>query len=433
MLLRVRSKNGIWRIPDLNASSSTVRDIKRWIEKEHAIPMQNQILCLDQRGENILKNDQQTLKSLHLGHGDMIYMEYDGALISTNGTVCTGRKITADGTLTHVTYHDRVDKNSFRPGLKALRDMKMHWTIGEFMRMDAQFEFKISAQKAAHCSKLILDQTSCQDFQSYLRQFAFQQSRCGWLYGSIDEETKEIKADFIYEPPQEGDPFGFEVFDDPNADKVDQIAQALNVEKVGWVFSHPPREDETFHFSSREILLAAQLQLDAGGKGCPFVTLKVTLDKEGQASFEAFQVSDQCLEMFSAGALVESTNNPQVMQVHETFTALVEAKEAKEVDNNFFLCVVPVTTHDSGMKNNFPKLNREGSMRTRQALKEHLQKYNQEPYVERLKDFQLLIFLADFLDLQTDIPAICQSIQHPKEIPLDSGYPILTPLRVISN
>ncbi|DBA04683.1 TPA: hypothetical protein N0F65_012266 [Lagenidium giganteum] len=420
MLLRVRSKNGTWRVPDLTPRS-TIADLKAWIEKEHSIATGVQKVSLDMKGAQVVQ-DCDTLASLRLGHGDMVFLDYDGDLVATGGTV--GTKINADGTLTHVTYHDRADKNAFRPGMKSLRDMKMHWTLGEFMRMDAEFEFKISAQKNANCTKVILDGASCNDFQGYLRQFAFQQARCGWLYGTVNEETKEVTVDFIYEPPQEGDSYGFEVFDDPNADKVDAVAEALGRDKVGWIFSHPPREDDTFHFSSREILLAAQLQADAGGKGSLFVTVKVTLDKEGQASFEAFQVSDLCLEMFGAGALLENEQDPKTCAVHDTFTAVVEAKAAKDVDNNFFLCVVPVATQDSGLKSDFPKLNREGSFRSRQALKDQLQKYKSEDYVKRISDFQLLVFLADFLDPQTDIPSICQSIRNP-EIPLDSGYPVL--------
>ncbi|TMW66502.1 hypothetical protein Poli38472_004267 [Pythium oligandrum] len=420
MLLRVQSKNGIWRVTDLSALS-TVADIKHWIEKEHAIAAATQEIALDKQRSRVAQ-DHQTLQELRLGHGDMVYMEYDGDLITTGGRV--GRKIAADGTVTHVTYHDRVDKNSFRPGLKALRDMKMHWTLDEFMRMDAQFEYKISAQKSAHVSKVILDGASCNDFQSYLRQFAFQQSRCGWLYGSVNEETKEVTVDFIYEPPQHGDPYGFEVFDDPNADKVDAVAAALGREKVGWVFSHLPREDESFHFSAHEIMMAAQLQADAGGKESLFVTLKVTLDKEGQASFEAFQVSDQCVEMYSSGAIIDNEQNPKACAVHSTFTALVEAKAATEIDNNFFLCVVPVSMHDSGLKSEFPKLNREGVAPSRAALKQQLQKYRSDPYVKRISDFQLLVFLCDFLDAQTDIPSICQSVRD-AAIPLDSGYPLL--------
>ncbi|CAH0476754.1 unnamed protein product [Peronospora belbahrii] len=420
MLIRVRSKNGTWRVEDLTLSS-TIADIKRWIFEQHSIAPNQQELTLDQ--QNVQKTtDIQTLRELHVGHGDMLFLNYDGETVGTGGAI--GTKINSDGTITHVSYDDRADKQSFRPGLKSLRDMKMHWTLDEFMRMDAQFEFKISAQKEPHVAKVHLDSASCNDFQAYLRQFAFQQSRCGWLYGSVATETKEVTVEFIYEPPQEGNPYGFEVLDDPNADKVDAVAEALGYEKVGWVFSHPPREDNDFHFSAREILLVAQLQADAGGKSSLFLTLKVTLDKEGQASFEAFQVSDQCVEMFAAGALLESEKNPKACTVSDTFTALVEAKQASEIDNNFFLCVVPVVPHESPLRCEFPKLNRESSYRNSAALKSQLQKYRNEPFAKRISDFQLLVFLSDFLDLHTDIPSICQAVRDPN-ISLDSGYSIL--------
>ncbi|OQR86917.1 NPL4-like protein [Achlya hypogyna] len=429
MLIRVRSKAGTWRVPDLTGTS-TVGDIKAWIASEHAIAVDRQVISADVKQANVL-SDTATLRSLQVGHGDMLYLEFDGEAISTTGGGgIVQRKINADGTLTHATYDSRLEKTGFRPGMKALRDMKMHWTLSEFMLMDAQFEFKIKAQKKPYIEKVMLDGASCNSFQAYLRQFAFQQSRCGWLYGTVqpptsteEEALPTVVVECIYEPPQTGDPYGFEVHDDPHADKVDAVAAALGWTKVGWIFSHPPREDETFHFSSREILLAAQLQLDAGGPKTPFVTVKVTLDKEGQASFEAFQVSDQCLDMFSAGALLEDETNPTACAVHETFTAMVEMKAAKEVDNNFFLTVVPVANHTSTLAADFPPLHREGNLRTRQTLKNQLRKAS-GPYIDRLKDFQLLVFLADYLDVQTDIPVICQSILSP-DVPLDSGYPVL--------
>lgn len=422
MLVRVRSKNGTWRIENLSPQS-TVTDVKQCVHQLHGIDTIKQRYFLDNQGK-VPVNDGETLQSVRVGHGDLIYLQYDGDTIATGETTIS-RKVNADGSITHVEHHVLNGKKSFRPGLKALRDIKMHWTIGEFMRMDEEFEFKLKPQEKAHVAQVSLDKASCDNFQSYLRQFAFQQSRCGWLYGAIDQESKKVTVDFIYEPPQEGTPHDFQVFGDPLGEKPDAVAKALGREKVGWVFSHPPREDSDFHFSSNEILMAAQLQLDAGGKGSLFLSLKVTLDKEGQTTFEAFQVSDQCLDMFAAGALnAEHASNAKVCAVSETYTAIVEGKAATEIDNNFFLCVVPVTTHDSGLKSDFPRPHRQILRPLREALRRHLQKYRNETYIDRLKDFHLLLFLTDVLDLTTDIPTICQSIMDP-QIPLDSGYQIL--------
>lgn len=44
---------------------------------------------------------------------------------------------------------------------------------------------------------------------------------------------------------------------DPNEDKVEQIAEALGIERVGWIFTHPSRE---FPLSSYDIRLMAKFQ-----------------------------------------------------------------------------------------------------------------------------------------------------------------------------
>lgn len=399
--------------------STTIEKVCNWILDEHKIPIENQKLSLSAKMNNLINGRQdKQLSDFGVKHGDLLYLEYPEDI----HVATYKRKVNADGNLEHVEYDDRIGKTGFRPGLKSLRDMKMHWTIGEFMRMDAEFEYKIKRQEESYCKNVSLDADSCNSIQSYLRQFAFQQCRCAWLYGHVTED-KKVVVDCIYEPPQEGDMHGFNVHDDAFADKVDLIANELGMTKVGWLFSHPPREDTSFLFSSREVLLAAQLQHDAGGSDSPFVTVKVTLNADGEASFEAFQVSDQCIDLFTTGALLENTENPQSCTIHPTFTALVESKPATQVDNNFFLLVVPVLQHNSFLHNNlFPSMHRDGTPRTRQQLANAINQTD-KPYHQRLANLSLLVFLADFLDYPNDLQCIARCIHADK--PIDSGYQVL--------
>eukprot|EP00957_Ditylum_brightwellii_P187234 14259959-Ditylum_brightwellii.AAC.1 len=92
--------------------------------------------------------------------------------------------------------------------------------------------------------------------------------------------------------------------------------------------------------------MAAELQLEAadGVEQTPFVTVKVTVGDDGNVSFEAFQVSRQCMEMVAEQAL-EVGPNPGFCYVNETFTAIQEGKASKTVENNFFLTVVPIVQH----------------------------------------------------------------------------------------
>lgn len=61
--------------------------------------------------------------------------------------------------------------------------------------------------------------------------------------------------------------------------------------------------------------------------------------------------------------------------VHETFTAIVEGKPTKEIDNNFFLTTVPIEQFDSQfLTSMFPPANRVGVIPSTDHLKRQFMK-----------------------------------------------------------
>lgn len=257
------------------------------------------------------------------------------------------------------------------------------------------------------------------------------------LYGRYEESDddsgqKKTIVEAIYEPPQQPDSDaaeGFEQLEDPLENKVDEIAKLLRLKKVGWIFGHSPREDGLV-FSAAEIIMAAELQLEAadGIEETPFVTVKVSKGKDGTVGVEAFQVSQQCMAMVAEEAL-EIGNNPSVCNVNETFTAIQEGKESKTIDNNFFLTVVPIITHTSELFcSQFPKINRDLDDRipSKDEMKRQLSKSGTSGwnFLDLLSDFNLLIYLTEFLDISADYPKICRSIID-RDVPLDDGYKII--------
>jgi nuclear protein localization family protein 4 len=176
--------------------------------------------------------------------------------------------------------------------------------------------------------------------------------------------------------------------------------------------------------------MAAELQLDAaaGVEETPFVTVKVTKGEDGNVSFEAFQVSQQCMAMVAEEALEIGTDQ-SVCYVNETFTAIQEGKESKTVENNFFLTVVPIAQHTSEKYvSQFPRMNRDLDDRTpsKDELKRQLSKSGSSgwSFIDLLSDFNLLIYLTQFLDIDADFPKICQSVVD-RDVPLDDGYKII--------
>jgi nuclear protein localization protein 4 homolog len=324
----------------------------------------------------------------------------------------------------------------------------LFFVVTDFMVLDSQYEFKLKRQENAFCKQVSLDIPSAGNFQSYIQNFGFQRKRFGFLYGKFvpadDSDSSDMKTgdgehkppmkcivEAIYEPPQHVDAEaaeGFVALQDEKEDVVNTIAKMLGLKKVGWIFGHEERTD--FTLTAAEVILAAEYQLeDADGVNeTPFVTVTVSPTADGTVTVEAFQVSLQCMSMVAEEAL-EIGEKPSECTVNETFTAIQEGKASKTVENSFFLTVVPIVQHTSEtFIADFPMLNRDVSDRTPShvEMKRQLQKSGSEgwTFVDRLADFNLLIYLSGFLDLNADLPKICASIVD-RGTPLDSGYQII--------
>eukprot|EP01082_Thalassiosira_pseudonana_P011839 g10412.t1 g10412 contig4:1829718-1831352(+) len=386
----------------------------------------------------------------------------------------TKRIIAQDGTikLIHTDTTTSAADRGFRKGMLPLRDIKKAWTLQEFTAMDDKYNFKIQRQETSWVGKggVCLESGAVDDFQAYLRRFQFGKQRFGWLYGRFveeeDGEKKEEEAESsgggsssmhnngwgarymeeekpkkknekviveaIYEPPQEPDSEaaeGFIILDDPMEENVEELVKMLGLVKVGWIVGHPPRE-EGFQLSSAEVIMAAELQLESAGgiEATPFVTVRVTVDDDGNVVVEAFQVSLQCMEMVAEEAL-DVGPNPGFCYVNDTFTAIQEGKPSATVENNFFLTLVPINGYQSEMfVSMFPKANRafDDRAQTHDEMKRQLSKSGTAgwSFIDLLSDFGLLLYLTQFLDMKTDMPKICASVKE-REIPLDDGYKII--------
>jgi len=481
LTLRIRTQLGTWRLSNVDVNDS-MKKLRERVEAEHKTSLEGRPFTTDPTGKEVILDDL-TVGDMNMCNGQMIYAMVDEAKTGVHEAASTGKKIAKDGSIVAQEYDDAVARTGFRPGMMPLRDMKMQWRLDEFVAMDEQFEFKVKRQEKAMVAGVQVDNKSLQDFQGYcLSTLDFQQIRVGYLYGTIlpptgvtkkDAEEKKkaesvwstksktvsgetkvaveetdvednnktgdkfensgelpsVRVEFIYEPPQNNTDKSIDLPDDPMADVVEGLAKNLGVQKVGWIFSHPLRE-EKFHFSANEVMEAAEQQLIAaeGVHETPFVTIKVTLDsKTGMPIAEGFQVSKQAMEMAAEGALEVHSTNLGMCRVNDTFTAYVEHKPTKEVDNDFFLIRVPIGAYESEMfLSDFPRLNRLGTMQSREDLKKQLSRAGKQGWTFQalLADFQLLLFLAQFLDAKDDLPMICKSVVD-RNVPIDEGHGLI--------
>lgn len=74
------------------------------------------------------------------------------------------------------------------------------------------------------------------------------------------------------------------------------------------------------------------------------------------------------------------------------------------------------------LSSTFPIENRNIQV-TMRALKTHLDRAQSLPLVKRISDFHLLLFLARFLDLNSDIPTLTQCVMTQTAVP--DGYKLI--------
>jgi nuclear protein localization family protein 4 len=391
---------------------------------EHHVSLTGRPLTRRPQGVDPVPGDL-TVNDAGLENGAMLYLAVDETEMGVHeNAVKTTRLITKEGNIVAQDYHSTSAVAGFRPGMLPLRSMKMHWTLNEFTALNDQFEYKVKRQEEAFCKKVSLDTASLTDFQQYMWSFDYRKMRIGYLYGYFTEDNN-AKVEFIYEPPQECTDTTFQLLEDPHGDHVEMIAHVLQMRRVGWVVAHPPRE-KGFHLSATELITAAELQLEAanGVEETPFVTVKVTLDEKNDVFAEGFQVSLQCMDMV-AESVLQVAADPGLCSINPTFTAIVEGRGVKEVDCSFFLTLVPIEQHESKLLiSTFPPANRDGVMRGQTDMKKQFARLNKSGwrFIDLISDFQFLLYLCDLLDVNHDIPAICNTILNKGEIPLDDGY-----------
>jgi nuclear protein localization family protein 4 len=403
LVIRVRTQLGTWRIQKVSPSD-TLSLLRERLETENKTDLEGRPFTLDQVGLKPLP-DSTSVAQAGLSNGEMIFAMIDiASTVFRNTHHPIMKTIAKDGTIVATEGPD--DSKGFRRGMPSLRDMKMQWTLNQFISLDEQFVYKFKNPDKAFCTMANLNSSAVADFQNYMVHFDYKKMRVGYLYGTFKEDNS-VTVECIYEPPQDNTDINFNLLDDPKAERVHILAGLLGLQKVGWIFAHPPRE-EKFFLSGAEVIAAAEQQLESAGgvEDTPFITITVTIDPADSTKRTvcAYQVTKQGMEMAAEGALLVSSNLGSCA-IDPTFTAEVEMRTVKEVDTNFFLAVVPVKSFESEfLLTTFPKANRDGEPQIRNDLSNQISKAGKEGWTlqDLLSDFHLLLFLCDYLDISGD-------------------------------
>lgn len=290
-------------------------------------------------------------------------------------------------------------------------------------------QMRITRQENPHCEMVSFDRDAANVFQHYVNEsLVFAVKRGGFMYGTVSEVGK-VEVDFIYEPPQQGTDELLILLRDPEEEKVvEAIAMNLGMRRVGFIFTQTIGQGKgDYTLSNSEVLQAAEMQAEGDLKEWVTAVVKLEVNEDGGADvhFEAFQMSDMCVRLFKEGWFETEKKegeelDPKLSRMKKE--VVVGGKDVKEVDNDFFLVVVKIVDHQGPLSTTFPVENRNVPV-TMRALKGHLERARNLPFVKRISDFHLLLLVAKFLDLNADVPALAECVHSQTTIP--EGYQLL--------
>eukprot|EP01117_Protostelium_nocturnum_P005837 TRINITY_DN2106_c0_g1_i2.p1 TRINITY_DN2106_c0_g1~~TRINITY_DN2106_c0_g1_i2.p1 ORF type:complete len:613 (+),score=247.84 TRINITY_DN2106_c0_g1_i2:245-1840(+) len=287
-------------------------------------------------------------------------------------------------------------------------------------------------------------------FIQFWRETANQ--RVGFLYGKFiphDNIPLGIKAQVmaIYEPPQRSLKEESVLEEDPNEEKIDQLAKSMGMEKIGFIWTDLILDSKTkkplgrdLLLTSSEVVRAAKMQNKHpsvckqsmnGTMGSKFVSVLVKANKEGTIEVEAFQVSDQCMSMVrdSIATVSKSANMLRVKKSKKNFVPdvfysdlneykiSVIKKAAPTVPTEFF--IVPLghgaakdPSKATFKRNEFPLENR-GKDGNKNTVSSQLSKYSN--LSDSFSDFHLLVNLATKLSPE-EIQVLAQFLSGDKQL-----------------
>jgi len=403
-MLRVRSRDGLERV-SVDGPHITVSQLKTLIQDQLQIPIHNQTLSTN-RNLLLAKSPSDFLaftdmadpnlriSSLNLAHGSMVYLAYEGERTIRGGPAVTpagsfGRKMTVEDLIAR--------------------------------------QMRVGRQEKAHCDSVSFDRDCANAFQHFVNEsLAFAVKRGGFMYGNVSEDG-QVEVNFIYEPPQQGMEDNLILMRDSEEEKrVDAIALGLGMRRVGFIFNQTVTQDKKeYTLSNVEVLLAAQLHAESELKEWVTAVVKLEINEDGGADvhFEPFQMSDMCVRLFKEGWFeteIGPEDDPKLSKLKKE--VVVGVKDVKEVDNDFFLVLVKILDHQGPLSCTFPIENR-NTQTTMRALKTHMERARSLPFVKRISDFHLLLFVAQFLDVSSDVPALAECVRLQSHVP--EGYELL--------
>lgn len=355
--IRLRTKDGTERVqvpPTVSKKELLAVVAERFSLDEGAISVTR-----DGPGRERLQDE----GPIGVSHGDMLFLNY------------SGEREAIDKYQENDPFKKLVQNGELR------KQGKSEWTLTNYLEFRADREYKLVKPPDPHASHVSVDAGASNAFLVNMQSVGFACQRMGVLFGRYVDDGG-VQVDAIYEPAQECTDSTIRLSEDVFDSRAFKIAELLGLEMVGWIFAHPPR---AFAFTINEIILASELHAKAldreKERAAPlqgddelqrerettlraqrFVTLKARMVHEGEAidgvaTVEAYQMTDQCIDLVRKEAFKESRNDPRCAKTtNSDCYFVIEQKESRKATAEHFVSRVHDMSrpYSSPLRTGFP-------------------------------------------------------------------------------
>ena len=236
-----------------------------------------------------------------------------------------------------------------------------------------------------------------------------------------------VKVQALWEPPLQKPPIS-SLYDatpllnlntDSNVSRAIELAAKLGYQPVGWIFSYEGNEGDAraeaqVPILSRDVVTAAQIQATlmeklGVGVGDKFITLALNAPT---GATEAFQISDQCIQMTAEGVFAEPPPKEERL-LRTTAPVIVDGKETREVDCVLCLVNTAMLSH-SGSLSKTNNISNSGKLtsKVKKQITDSLAKFGgRDETIEIMRNFNLLYGLSKIMRPE-DVDELCKLVSN---------------------
>eukprot|EP00744_Colponema_vietnamica_P012131 GILI01017030.1.p1 GENE.GILI01017030.1~~GILI01017030.1.p1 ORF type:complete len:400 (-),score=73.36 GILI01017030.1:123-1322(-) len=338
-------------------------------------------------------------------------------------------------------YHIVDEKNTLRIGTAVLGDQK----VVEGKELMKAFEANRIRWQEARVKLVKIDQSSAEIFQSFAVQRNWQLMRYGILYGTYDASNQSVSVHTIYEPSQHGDSQNFyPQLPDAAEEKADALAKLFGLERVGVIATHGPRDKSVVPLSSTELITVTKEQ-SRFGDHCVIVTVGPASDQGNTVTADAWQATEQAVNLYRAGLIDVCDQHAQYIQSKEPLEVVLgndentNAATGKKqppktmepshfVDTKWMTGYIGIETFSTPLfSNKFARYDRPGEL---PLSLQNVGAFMQAPtrtrlsFAEQIQDYHMLFFLAvqNIFDIKADFPVIISALMGKDNANALKGY-----------